>query len=227
MGGESAEQASTDQLVDAIVRAVREGVLAEERLAEAAGRVGEFASWSGERFRSVAPGRTRSDIGLVAARRAIHVRRRPGTPEVLPIAGDAHVVEFSPTMSMAVDGQTPWGLAEPLSRLRPATTSVRLTEAEVDDAGETLQREVLTPAAGRALIIVVRDAARHRWMSDCMARLLRDRPDAVVVEMGVPFSGGTGAADVITHGASKVSGIAAAEVITGSITAVKSLVVSA
>ncbi|MEU0275843.1 glycoside hydrolase family 3 protein [Streptomyces sp. NPDC006307] len=229
VGGESAEEATTDQLAGALVRAVREGTLAEERLAEAAGRVAEFASWSARRFLSVAPDGTRSDIGLVAARQAIRIHRRPGAPEaVLPVVGDAHVVEFSPVMSLAVDGRTPWGLAEPLCRLRPATTSVRLTEAEAGPAGgalvpEVLDREVLRPAQGRALIIVVRDAARHRWMSDAVARLLSARPDAVVVEMGVPVGGAGGAADLVTHGATKVAGIAAAEAVTGSLTAAEPL----
>lgn len=227
VGGESAEQATADQLVASIVRAVREGALSEERLAEAGGRVEEFASWSGQQFLSVALDGTRSDIGLVAARRAIQVRRRPGAPEVLPIPGEAHVVEFSPEMSLVVDSQTPWGLAKPLCRLRPATTSVRLTEAEVDYAGQALEHKALIPAAGRALIIVVRDQARHGWMSDAVARLLRDRPDALVVEMGVPFGGAAGAADLVTHGATKVSGIAAAEVVTGWLTAAEPLVGSA
>ncbi|MEU7278416.1 hypothetical protein AB0A69_06435 [Streptomyces sp. NPDC045431] len=184
----------------------------------------EFASWSGKRFQAVAPDGTRSDVGLVAARQAVRIHRRPGAPErALPVVGDAHVVEFSPAMSLAVDGRTPWGLAEPLGRLRPATTSVRLTEADVDPAGEALGRGVLLPALGRALIIVVRDAARHRWMSDAVARLLRDRPDAVVVEMGVPADGATGAADLVTHGATKVAGIAAAEAVTGSLMAAEPL----
>jgi beta-N-acetylhexosaminidase len=215
VGGENAEQAVTEDLADAVVRAVREGTLAEERLAEAAARVRLFAAWSGERARSVTADVTRSDIGLVAARRAVRVRRRPGAPEVLPVSGDAHVVEFSPEMSLAVDGRTPWGLADPLRQLRPATTSVRLTEADLDHAGRALEREALAPAAGRALIVVVRDAARHRWVSDAVARLLRGRPDALVVEMGFPMGGAGDPADLVTYGATRVSGIAAAEVVTG------------
>ncbi|MEU1799706.1 glycoside hydrolase family 3 N-terminal domain-containing protein [Streptomyces sp. NPDC019937] len=219
VGGENAGQAVAAGLADAVVQAVRDGALAEERLAEAATRVRRFAAWSGERARSVAPDATRSDIGLTAARRAIRVRRRPGAPGALPVSGDVHVVEFSPEMSLAVDGHTPWGLAAPLRRMRPMTTSVRLTETDLDHAGRALERRALTPAAGRALIVVVRDAARHRWMSDAVARLLRGRPDAVVVEMGFPRGGADDAADLVTYGATRVSGIAAAEAVTGSLTA--------
>ncbi|MFI0816099.1 glycoside hydrolase family 3 protein [Streptomyces sp. NPDC021098] len=216
VGGENAGQAVTHGLVDAVVRAVREGALEEERLAEAAAGVRRFAAWSGERARSVPSDGTRSDIGLTAARRALRIRRRPGAPEVLPVSGDVHVVEFSPAMSLAVDGRTPWGLAAPLRQLRPTTTSARLTEADVDRAGRALEREALAPAAGRALVVVVRDAARHRWMSEAVADLLRDRPDAVVVEMGFPPGGAADPADVVTYGATRVSGIAAAEALTGS-----------
>ncbi|MFI0773457.1 glycoside hydrolase family 3 protein [Streptomyces sp. NPDC021212] len=219
VGGENAGQAVTEGLVDAVVRAVREGDLAEERLAEAAERMRRFAAWSGERARAVTPDATRSDIGLAAARRAVRVRRRPGAPEVLPVSGDVHVVEFCPVMSLAVDGRTPWGLAAPLCRLRPTTTSVRLTEADIDHAGRALEREVLAPAVGRVLIVVVRDAARHRWMSEAVTGLLRGRPDAVVVEMGFPLDGAGDPADLVTYGATRVSGIAAAEVVTGSLTA--------
>jgi len=218
VGGENAGQAVTEGLVDAIVHAVGTGELARERLDEAAARVWRFAAWSGEQARSVSPDGTRSDIGLAAARRAVRVRRRPGAPDVLPVSRDVHVVEFSPAMSLAVDGQTPWGLAAPLRWLRPTTTSARLTEADIDYAGHALEREVLA-AAGRVLIVVVRDAARHRWMSDAVAGLLRRRPDAVVVEMGFPTSGGDDPADLVTYGATRVSGIAAAEVVTGALAA--------
>ena len=48
-----------------------------------------------------------------------------------------------------------------------------------------------------------------------------------MVEMGVPLGGDTGATSLITHGASKVSGIAATEVVTGSPTTAEPLAGSA
>ena len=226
VGGENAQAEILDTLAGALTQAVRDGSLPAERLAEAAGRVREFAAWSGGLTRSVTRDETRSDIGLVAARRAVQVRRRPESPSALPVSGDAHVVEFSPTMNLAVDGGTPWGVADPLRELRPATTSVRLTEADLDHEGHSLERTVLLPATGRALIVVVRDAARHTWMSDALERVLQARPDALVVEMGVPAADSLGAAHLVTHGATRVSGIAAVEALTGSLPAVQDMVSS-
>jgi beta-N-acetylhexosaminidase len=110
---------------------------------------------------------------------------------------------------------TPWGVAEPLRTLRPGTTSVRLDEAHLEDGDEVLDRLALRPAAGRPLVVVVRDAARYRWMTRALTALVRRRPDALVVEMGVPVGERPGAVYLATHGATRVSGIAAAEVLTG------------
>ncbi|MFD9070124.1 glycoside hydrolase family 3 protein [Streptomyces lasiicapitis] len=236
VGGDSAEQSTVELLAGALVKAVLDGRLPEERLTEASGRVREFAAWSGRRSRMAAREeggagfgvgvrvgvRERSDIGLVAARRAVRVHRRsdPASESALPLTVAPHVVELSPVMNPAVDGGTPWGVAEPLRDLRPDTTSVRLTKAELDGhdgTDEVLDRAALAPADGRALVVVVRDAARHRWMSDTLARLLRTRPDALVVEMGVPTGATFGAVHMITHGATRVSGIAVAEMLTGGI----------
>ncbi|EPH40969.1 glycoside hydrolase family 3 N-terminal domain-containing protein [Streptomyces aurantiacus] len=229
VGGDSAEQSTVELLAGALVKAVLDGRLPEERLTEASGRVREFAAWSGRRSRAVAragghsdlASGDRSDIGLVAARRAVRVHRRPdAAAPPLPLTAAPHVVELSPVMNPAVDGGTPWGVADPLRDLRPDTTSVRLTQPELDDhdgPDEVLDRAALAPADGRALVVVVRDAARHRWMSDTLTRLLRTRPDALVVEMGVPTGATLGAVHMITHGATRVSGIAIAEMLTGTV----------
>lgn len=238
VGGEHAGEATYDELTDALVRAVLDGTLPEARICEAAARVAEFAAWSGSRTRAVTADDAASDIGLVAARRALRVQTEQGRESVLPLVGAPHVVELSPTMNLAVDGQTPWGVAAPLSDLLPGTTSVRLTEADLTGADLTapgnptesgepaasgelphlrdlLDRKVLDPAAERALVVVVRDAARHGWMSAAMTRLLGSRPDAVVVEMGVPNGAAPGAVHLVTHGATRVSGVAAAEFLAG------------
>ncbi|MFI8932988.1 glycoside hydrolase family 3 protein [Streptomyces sp. NPDC053474] len=269
VGGERAEESTVDLLTGALVRAVHDGTLPEDRLTEASTRVRSFATWSGARSRAATATGLGSDIGLIAARRAVRVRpgreeeagagaalettgaprptatadtcgaagapgaRRstsravtarstgmagtagaPASP-LLPLTIAPHVVELSPVMNPAVDGGTPWGVADPLRALRPDTTSVRLTELELDGFDDVLDRAALTPADGRALVVVVRDAARHRWMTEALARLLRTRPDALVVEMGVPTGVPLGAVHLITHGATRVSGIAVAELLTG------------
>ncbi|MGW0563126.1 glycoside hydrolase family 3 protein [Streptomyces sp. NPDC003016] len=217
VGGESAEESTTQELADALVRGVLDGTLPEARLAEAASRVGEFATWSAELARNAKPDENASDIGLVAARRAVRVHRNPDAGTELPLVGDPHVVELSPVMNLAIDGGTPWGVAGPLRDLRPGTTSVRIGESELSDAEGLLDRVALAPATGRALVVVVRDAARYRWMSQALAVLVRRRPDALVVEMGVPAGDRPGAVHLATHGATRVSGIAAAEVLVGAV----------
>ncbi len=84
VGGESAEEATVALLVEALVAAVTAGELPEERLADAADRVREFARWSA---RLRADGGTRSaggaagdGIGHIAARRAVRVTGPRGTP---------------------------------------------------------------------------------------------------------------------------------------------------
>ncbi|MEI5100582.1 glycoside hydrolase family 3 protein [Streptomyces sp. PmtG] len=213
VGGESAERSTADDLRDALVRAVLDGTLPEERLTEAAARVREFAAWSAGLGQRTAPAADTSGIGLVAARRAVRVHSAAGGG--LPLTADPHVVELSPAMSLAVDGATPWGVAEPLRALRPGTTSVRVGEAELTGDAALLDRVALAPATGRDLVVVVRDAARHPWMAKALADLVGHRPDALVVEMGVPAGDRVGAVHVTTYGATRVSGIAVAEVLAG------------
>ncbi|MGC2999813.1 glycoside hydrolase family 3 protein, partial [Streptomyces sp. G35A] len=187
----------------------------EERLAEAAGRVREFASWAGTLRRGTPVSGDTAGIGLAAARRAVRIHHKPDRDAEFPLVGTPHVVELSPATTLAIDPGTPWGVAEPLRTLRPGTTSVRLDEAHLEDGDEVLDRLALRPAAGRPLVVVVRDAARYRWMTRALTALVRRRPDALVVEMGVPVGERPGAVYLATHGATRVSGIAAAEVLTG------------
>ncbi len=74
---------------------------------------------------------------------------------------------------------------------------------------------MLSQAADRPLVIVVRDAHRHPWQTDLLERLLAARPDGVVVEMGLPGRTDLGAVHIATHGAARVCGQAAAEVLAG------------
>ncbi len=74
---------------------------------------------------------------------------------------------------------------------------------------------VLDAAAERRIVAVVRDVHRHPWMADALEALLAARPDTAVVEMGVPQAPPAGAPHIATHGAARVCGRAAAEVITG------------
>ncbi|RIV37859.1 glycoside hydrolase family 3 protein [Micromonospora radicis] len=212
VGGEHADEETVRHLRDAIVDAVVAGDLPEERLAEAAKRVGQLAAWT-TTARAARPGAggvpgggAGSTVGLAAARRAVRVTRTNGAGG-LPLAGAAHVVEFAPPHNIAIGTDTPWGVATPLAELLPGTTGARYTEAvtPADPAAD---------ATGRPLVLVVRDLHRHAWMRAAVDRALAVRPDAVVVELGVPALV-TGAVHLATHGATRAAGRAAAELLSG------------
>ncbi|HEX4790134.1 MAG TPA: glycoside hydrolase family 3 protein [Actinospica sp.] len=231
-GGSHCDEESYLHLRNALVWALREGRLSPERLSEAAERCRAAARWS-EQARAAAAAQhgpaggagtfgsvVEGSVGLEAARRALTVRG-----EVKPFAGPAHVVEFSPIVSIAVDTATPWGLAAPLRELEPDTTSavvqaptthvetIGLMVAPVVDQDAVVDvRGELAAAVGRPLVLVVRDLHRNPWMRRAVDTVRAERSDAVVVEFGLPHGEG---ADLCTYGASRVSGIAAAEYLTG------------
>jgi beta-N-acetylhexosaminidase len=210
VGGERSDEATAAEVRDAIAGAVAEGLLPEERLADAARRVAELAAWSASSATSVpADGR----IGLAAARRAIRVTRRSTVP-VLPLTSPACVVELAPEMNLAIDKGTPWGVGEPLRRLLPGTAVTRIAAGEA--TGAEVER-LIGAAAGRPLVVVVRDVHRYAWQGEALRHLLSARPDAVVVEMGLPERSDLGAVHIATYGSARVCGEAAAEVITGTL----------
>ncbi|MFD4596871.1 glycoside hydrolase family 3 protein [Streptomyces sp. NPDC058464] len=215
VGGENADEATAGLLVNALAEAVLAGGLPEERLAEAGLRVREFAAWSA----GLTPARTAAwdadGIGFAAARRAI--RLTGAVRHALPLVNAPHVVELVPTTNLAIGNETPWGVAAPLGERLPGTTSVRVGRDELLSSAGTLEARALAPASGRPLVVVVRDAARHAWMAQALAELVAARPDAIVVEMGLPGTVVPSAAQIFTHGATAASGVAAAEVLAGAL----------
>lgn len=209
VGGERADEAAARYLRDAIVAAVLTGELPEERLAEAAKRVGQLAEWStAARAGRPDPAPRPTDgspVGLTAARRAVRVSG--DAVGRLPLTAAAHVVEFAAPHNIAIGAETPWGLGAPLADLLPGTTTVRLTEAD-------LPADATAGAAGRPLVLVVRDLHRHPWMRTAVDRALATRPDAVIVELGLPELV-TGGLHLATHGATRAAARAAAELLTG------------
>ncbi|WP_326785591.1 glycoside hydrolase family 3 protein [Streptomyces sp. NBC_00151] len=146
-----------------------------------------------------------ADVGLVAARRALTVTR---SASYTPLTEAPYVAALTPVANIAVGDETPWGVAAELARLLPGTETGSFTG---EDAGSS----ALAAAAGRPLVAVVRDEHRHPWMTAALDTLLASRPDTVVVEMGVPQSAPRGALHIATHGAARVCGRAAAEIIAG------------
>ncbi|WP_336211272.1 glycoside hydrolase family 3 protein [Nonomuraea sp. LPB2021202275-12-8] len=210
VGGERADEATATGVRDAIAAAVTDGLLPEERLADAARRVRELAVWTTS---SGSVPAANGHIGLAAARRAVRVTRRSSAP-VLPLTTAAHVVELTPEMNLAIDKGTPWGVAGPLAELLPGTAVTRFAVGQATGAAI---EDLLARAAGRPLVVAVRDVHRHPWQGEALRHLLSARPDAVVVEMGLPERSDLGAVHIATYGSAMVCGRAAAEVITGTL----------
>ncbi|MFI9236578.1 glycoside hydrolase family 3 protein [Streptomyces sp. NPDC053079] len=210
VGGGLADEETVLRLRDALVAAVRAGELAEERLADAAARVRALARWTagagaGAAQEGTAPAPA-PEVGLTAARRALRVTAAAG---YVPVDGPVYVAAFTPLANIAVGDETPWGVGAELARLVPGTETGTYGAAEAD------VEQVLRAAAGRRIVAVVRDVHRHPWMAGMLGTLLAARPETVVVEMGLNQAPPTGALHIATHGAARVCGLAAAEVIAG------------
>jgi beta-N-acetylhexosaminidase len=184
----------------AAAAAVRSGDLAEERLHEAAGRVRALRRRQAARAAGPVP---EGDPGAVAARRALRVRG------VVPLTGPAVVVEVRGAANTAV-GDARWSLADPLAAL-----GLPAEEVTVRD-GDPGASAVAARAQGRPLVVAVRDAYRHPGQRGWLQALLAERPDAVVVALGMPDDADlTVGPAIVTHGAARVLTQAAAEVLSG------------
>jgi beta-N-acetylhexosaminidase len=175
---------------EALVTAVRSGRLSASRLADSAARIAELRTWAATARASAAAADTdtdtdsgvgaraeRADVGLAAAHRAIIIDGEPARL-VNPL-----LVEVVPPSNIAV-GTVPWGLGSYVG-----TGSVRRIAATGDPdlapAAADLEA-VIAAAAGRPLIVVVRDAHQYPVARDVVRALLTARPDTVLVEMGLP-----------------------------------------
>ena len=157
---------------------------------------------------------------LRAARRALTVTSAPGlgSPGTFePLTEPPYVAALTPVANIAVGDETPWGVAAELIHLLPGTVtgSFSAGDGPGNEAGESAGRAALQAAGPRRVVAVVRDEHRHPWMASALDTLLAARPDTIVVEMGVPQAAPRGALHIATHGAARVCGRAAAEVITG------------
>jgi beta-N-acetylhexosaminidase len=164
-------------------------------------------------------------IGLQAARRAVRLwGERPSLT-------DPVIVEVEPRGNVAV-GRAAWGLAPwaPAGGVRRiaagagagaragasvAPVPIPLEKGE-KPAEEASAADLLAAAAGRSLVLVVRDAYRSPATQDLVTSVLAGRPDAVVVEMGLPEwrpAEGSFRTYLATYGAARVNAQAAAEVL--------------
>jgi beta-N-acetylhexosaminidase len=178
-------------------------------------------------------------VGLQAARRAVQISGELSRSGGRPSLADPLIVEVEPAGNVAVGraawGLGPWAPASSVRRIVASSSSpaaagldgadeagactsvgpvpIPLEEGE-EPAEEATTADVLAAAAGRSLILVVRDAYRSPATQDLVTSVLAERPDAIVVEMGLPvWRPPAGAAYVATWGAARVNARAAAEVL--------------
>ena len=161
-------------------------------------RLGEFRknrAWEAAARQSTVTPAGSDGIGLVAARRAL--RQSGPFPALL---ASPLVVEVEPEENIAA-GRFTWGFS-------PWAPVLRVDAAAGDGAAA---RSILADAAGRPLVLAVRDAL---GVQPLVAGLLAARPDAIIVEMGVPkWTPPPGTAYLATYGASRACAQAAAEVL--------------
>ncbi|GAB3598394.1 glycoside hydrolase family 3 N-terminal domain-containing protein [Angustibacter peucedani] len=217
LGSQFTEQGVLD-VVDAVERAVADGSLALDRLAEAADRVDRTGAQL-SRLREAAStagsgglGDAASDAAAsaTAAARALDLIAGSGS---LPVPGGAQVLRLVTASNEAV-GRAPWGLP-PDGRVLAGRRAVDVHDGDrpwddLDDA---------------PLVVLARDVHRHAWVRDAVRQLRARRPDAVVVDLGWPgpsdgsdSSDGSEGSDVVTvrtWGASAVSGRALDDLLAG------------
>jgi beta-N-acetylhexosaminidase len=198
----------------ALVEAVRSGRLPGQRLEEAAAKVAELRQWTASAATGLlgaalpAP-RTEAGaspasatLGLAAARRAVRLTG------ALPAIRQPLIVQFVPPSNLAV-GAVPWGLGAfaPADRYRQVSTAMAAEDVPY------LVSEVLATARDRSLIVVVRDAHRDQVARQAVQLLLAGRPDAVLVEMGLPVWQPADVSYVASYGAARSNAQATAEIL--------------
>jgi beta-N-acetylhexosaminidase len=196
--GHEVDDGLVERVHGALLQAVSSGRLRPERLEEAAAAVRRLGRFTAAAASNGAPDPA---IGAEAARRAIRVRGH------VALGGSPLVVELEPPPLVAA-GPATHGLGSEISARRSPCAVVSLNERPVDPT------EVARSAEGRPLVIVLRDAARHSWQRETASDLLGLRPDAVLVETGLPGWTPSGATAYIeTFGSGRVNLAAAADVL--------------
>ncbi|MFF7934995.1 glycoside hydrolase family 3 N-terminal domain-containing protein [Streptomyces sp. NPDC007940] len=182
---------------DAVIEALHEGVLAEERVREASRRVQRLVERYATPAAQVAP--WDAGAGLEAARRAVRV------PPV-GVRG-AHVVDLFPAPHPALN----WGGEDLLTQVLavdPTATGTAVAGEPADLDG--VVEEILAKAGRAPLVVATCDAGLYPWQGRLRDALVARRPGAVQVATGLPDGGA-----MCSYGRGKVNLRAAAEVLVG------------
>ncbi len=196
LGGETRPEEELSGISSAIADAVAQGRLSEERLADAARRVGELNGRLAAAESTAVPGDNGdADVSATVARRALDIAGPlPSWTE------PALVLRCDDRPNIAV-GHVPWGP----SAVRNGTTDHVLHATSVLPA-----REI---GAAATVLLVTRDRHRHPWMVDTLTAVRALRPDAVVLEMGTTGVGGAQAPAIGSYGATLANTRAALDVL--------------
>jgi beta-N-acetylhexosaminidase len=139
------------------------------------------------------------------------------------------IIEVEPRENIAA-GQFGWGLGPwaPAGSVHRVSASGRPLngagsgqrgaadsgQAGAAGSGQVDATGILAAAAGRSLVALVRDAHRDEQTQSLVSALLAERPDLILVEMGLPFwRPPEGTSYLATYGASRASAHAAAELL--------------
>ncbi|MDQ1722840.1 MAG: beta-N-acetylhexosaminidase, partial [Pseudonocardiales bacterium] len=177
-----------EEIPDAVLAAVRSGRLRLDRLSDAARRTALLAS-SGDPAAALDP----TVVSQIAAR-CVEVSG------VLPRLQRPFVVECRSRNGMAT-GELPWSVADRIAEAVPDTL-VRLVDGPSSPVELAALAEVASPAelagaaAGRSLVVVIRDPARNPWQRAVIELALR-QPGAVLVDVGWPTERSTAGLPVV------------------------------
>ena len=196
---------------DALAAAVRRGDLPAGRLAESAARVRALRAWA----QAAPAAEPEPALGAEAARRALLVDTAS-----LPLPAPPYVLDAGGRMSSGL-GDHAGSLLGVLRERDPAVGGARLTEPPAGSgpagpAGPPGLDELIARAAGRPLVLAVRDAHRRPWQRELLDRVLARRADAIVVGTGTTHD-----RDLVpgrylgTRGAGRANLAAAADVLLG------------
>jgi len=181
--GADVDDELTERVQRAIVEALRAGRLSAERLEEASSRLAAARPDPGDRHVTD----TGSEVGAEAARRAIR------TSGDVAVARAPFVIVCRTEPSIAA-GEVGFDFADAARAAWPDATIVHVGDpTPVSVPGQT------------PCVIVLRDSDRIAWQREVAERVLAERPDAILVETGLPGRLPEGAATVTTYGAARVN----------------------
>ncbi|WP_029135552.1 beta-N-acetylhexosaminidase [Nakamurella lactea] len=183
LGGRPHSAELLDAITTAVIDAVHEGRLAEQRLFDAAARVRTLSTTP-----PAAPAATPAAVNLsAAARRALQIAG-PLPQWSEPVL----VLRCEGTPNIAV-GDIPWG---------PVSIGAAVDEREYGPDSRPPEADLRSAGT---VIVLTRDRHRHRWMRDLLATVRTVRPDAVLLELGLTGVEAALAPAVAGYGATMVN----------------------